>query len=99
MRGTITEDIQSAAKSFLGENIDTEELRFYPYIDYCLKNGGKIDVNKMSLGEIGLLNHYCIKGYMELKDDSKIFISKPFYQYIQEILWLSYVENKVENNE
>lgn len=49
--------------------------------------------------EIGLVNDYCMKGYLKITDEGKIAISKPFYQYIQEILWLSYVEYKVENNE
>ncbi len=39
MRGMLTEDVQHMAKKFLRREISVEELRLYPYIDYCIKNG------------------------------------------------------------
>ena len=39
MRGMLTEDVQHMAKKFLRREISVEELRLYPYIDYCIKTG------------------------------------------------------------
>lgn len=95
MRGILTDEIQVKAKEFLGEEIDQSELRLYPYIDYCVKNGGFLEPHKLSMDEFLILNQLIIGGYIRLDDDNKIAISYDFYQYLQEILWLSYVEYKL----
>ena len=48
MRRQLTDKIQKIAKQYLGREITTTKLRLYPYIDYCVKNGGIIDRRKMN---------------------------------------------------
>lgn len=96
MRGILTDEIQAKAKEFLGEEIDQEELRLYPYIDYCIKNGGRLDPSKLSIDEFCILNQLIFDGYIKISNEDKIEISYDFYKYMQEILWLSYVEFKLQ---
>lgn len=95
MRGMLSDEIQTKAKEFLGEEIDQEELRLYPYIDHCIKNGGRLDPSKLSIDEFYILNQLIVDGHIKISNDDKIEISYDFYKYMQEILWLSYVEYKL----
>ena len=87
-RGMLTEAIQEKAKKFLGREIDTTELRLYPYLDFCWKNGGSIDINKLSTEE------YCIFGILEKHQNyfcGYIEPTREFYDFVQDILAESYV--------
>ncbi len=97
MRGQLTEKVQELANEYLGREISLTELRLYPFIDYCIKNGGYMDRRKLSREELELLHSYN-------KDDVQraygyIYVSKDFYEYMQKVLWESYVETKTEDNE
>lgn len=96
-RGILTNEIQAIAKEYLGREITTKELRLYPYIDYCLKNGGKIDIYKIDDPEYEILLNYD-ENKLYLAFGGYIKVSKEFYDYIQKVLWLSYVEDKIEEN-
>ena len=56
MRGMLTEDVQHMAKKFLRREISVEELRLYPYIDYCIKNGQGWSYEKINPEEVKILN-------------------------------------------
>lgn len=97
-RGQLTEEISKKAKEFLGREIDTTELRLYPYLDYCTKNSGSIDMRKIDNIEVGILEKLEEEGHIETYGLYSYFsMSKDFYDFIQEILWLAYVENKMED--
>ena len=92
MRGQLTEKVQELAREYLGREISVIELRLYPFIDYCIKNGGYMDRHKLSREEIDILHAY---------DEDKckrsqgyVYVSKDFYEYIQKVLWESYVEKE-----
>lgn len=94
MRGALTEEIQENARRFLGREINQVELRLYPYIDYCIKNGGRFDPNKINEEERIIIRK--LKDAKLLDTENwNFYISKEFYNYIQTILWLSYVETKI----
>ena len=97
-RGMLTDEIQAIAKEYLGREITTKELRLYPYIDYCLKNGGHMDRRKMDDEEFDILLGYDRKTQLKLDYQSYVSVSKEFYDYIQKVLWISYVEDKIEES-
>lgn len=95
-RGKLTDEIQEKAKSFLGREIDQTELRLYPFVDYCIKNFGEIDDPRKINGDDRLiLKRLNDEGHIYFHS-LKIELTKDFYDFIQDILWLSYVPYKLE---
>lgn len=92
MRGELTEEIQTEAKRFLNREIDTIELRLYPYIDFCIKNGGYYDRSKISGEERQILSKLKDEGHLEM--NGCFYVTLKFYDYMNRVLWLSYVETK-----
>lgn len=95
MRGIITDEIKEKSKNFLQREITAEELRLYPYIDYCVKNCGYYDRNKISGGERIILAKLKQEKHIDMIS-GQFYITKPFYDFMQEILWMSYIETKCE---
>jgi len=92
MRGQLTDEIQGFAKSFLGREITTEELRLYPYLDYVMKNEQKIEPNKVNREDRDILQKLREENHIE-GGASGLSITKEFYDYINQVLWLGYVVN------
>ena len=98
-RGQLTDGIQEIAKSFLGREITLTELRLYPYLDFVMKNEQWIDPSKISREERHILSQLRREGhidyYSETYDDKSmrkyLSLSKEFYDYINRVLWFSYV--------
>lgn len=96
MRGSLTIESQKIAKEFLGKELQTFELRLFPYIDYCLKYDSKIHCDKVNDEEISFIYELeknghlniieCFPAYMKFK------CTKNFYDFLQEILWETYIE-------
>ena len=95
-RGQLTNEIKTISKEFLGREINTTELRLYPYLDYVLKHNGRIDFSKINNDEREILNTLDEEKHIwfPTRISDRIFISKEFYNFMQEILYLSYVQNK-----
>lgn len=92
MRGMLTDDIQHIAKKFLQREISIKELRLYPYIDYCIKNGQGWSYEKIDTEEIKILNELNQEEHI-IYSPEKIIVSKPFYDYMQDVLAISYVQD------
>ncbi len=90
MRGQLTDEIQGLAKGFLGREIDTTELRLYPYLDYQMKNTQKLDPNCCNSDDRKVLAVLRSEGHIE-GGASGLSMTKEFYGYINQVLWLSYV--------
>lgn len=94
-RGELTTEIQEMAKSFLKREINTTELRLYPYIDFTMKNTHKMDVIRINQEEREILSKLKDEGHLDrhMNGDGKIEISvtKKFYEFINRVLWLGYV--------
>lgn len=89
-RGMLTQAAKDKAKAFLGEEITQTELRLYPYLDYCWKNGGNINPSKISGEERKIISLRREQGHLE----SHSFINLPtraFYDFVQDILAECYV--------
>ena len=98
-RGCLTDEIQQEAKKFLGREITTRELRLLPYIDYCLKNAFAFDNSKINDEERNILKQWENENCLVYSWVRGIESTKEFYDFIQRVLWLGYVEGKLENEQ
>lgn len=89
-RGILTKEIQEQAKTFLNREITTTELRLYPYLDYVVKNEGCMKFSHVNIDEMYVLGKLLQEGHLKFVG-AKIFLTKKFYDFIQNILWKSYV--------
>jgi len=90
-RGTLTDTIQSISKNFLNRKITVRELRLYPYIDFVMKNGKRLDPRKINGEEEQILSILNEEGHLSGGAGEKLHITKPFYDFMQEVLYISYV--------
>ena len=90
MRGLLTEEVQCIAKEFLGREITVRELRLYPYLDFLMKNQQRIDPRKVNQEERDVLSVLKQEKHVE-GGASGLSMTKEFYDYINEVLWYSYV--------
>lgn len=89
-RGMLTKDIQEKAKKFLNREITVSELRLYPYIQYQMMNEQMINFKCCNEEDYNILNKLCIEGHIKL-NINKISITREFYDYINDVLFDSYV--------
>lgn len=89
-RGELTDEIQKLAKEFLGREITTGELRLYPYLDYQMKNKQRLEPNKMNHEDREILRLLKDAEHIE-GGASGLAMTKEFYDFIQQVLWLGYV--------
>lgn len=90
MRGALNDDIQKLAKDFLGREITTTELRLYPHLDYVMKNNQRIDPKCINQVDRDVLKILRSEGHIE-GGASGLSMTKEFYDYINQVLWLGYV--------
>lgn len=90
MRGMVTEEIQELARNFLGREITVTELRLYAYLDYVIKNEQRLDPRKMNQEDRQVLTILRQEEHIE-GGVSGLGMTKEFYDYINNILWESYV--------
>jgi len=90
VRGQLTEDVQEFAKQFLGREITTRELRLYPYLDFVMKNQQKIEPAHINQEERDILATLKNEEHIE-GGASGLSMTKEFYDYINQVLWVSYV--------
>lgn len=90
MRGQVTPDVDRLATAFLGRTINQTELRLLPYIDYVMKNDQKINPTKVNRDEREFLGFLRQGGHIE-GGASGLAITRDFYDFVQEVLWYSYV--------
>lgn len=77
-------------KKFPEFNITTF-VRFLPYLDYVLKNQGYFDIRKMTIEESEMLETLGEKGQIGRTDERIEFVTKAFYNLMQEVLFDCYV--------
>lgn len=91
MRGKVTEEAQKIANKYLKRDITQVELRLYPYLDFCIKNMNCYDRRKMSCEELDILEQLHDEGHV-FYTVHKLFCTRNFYDYLQEILAETYIE-------
>ena len=89
-RGTLTPKVQEKAKTFLGREMTLVELRLIPYCQYVMCNEQRIDIRKCNREDRDVLNLWRDAGYIK-GGASGLSITKEFWDFMCEILWLTYV--------
>lgn len=89
--GILTDVAQKKAVAFLGEEITQIELRLYPYLDYCWKNGGYVDRSRLSKEEKDIIINREKQGYLRRQYGGYNTPSRAFYDFVQDMLAETYV--------
>lgn len=89
-RGAISPAIQQRWQEFFGTEVTVRGLRLLPYIDYVMKNDRRLDPNHINQEEREILSAWRKTGHVD-GGASGMSVTKEFYDFMQEILWLGYV--------
>ena len=90
-RGELTERIKGKSKELLGYEIGVRELCLMPYIQYQMCNDQTIDIRKINQEERAILSRWRESGHIE-GGASGMKITKEFWDIINEIIFLGYVD-------
>jgi hypothetical protein len=91
MRGALTAEARYVAISRLDWDINTEQLRLLPYIQYLLMNDQGLEPSRISAEERPILAMFRERGWLEGGASRKLKVTKEFWDAMNEILWLTYV--------
>lgn len=94
-RGMLTPEITIKALEVLDTEITQVELRLMAYVQYLLTNSENIDPNKVNSDDRVALNLWRHRGWIE-GGASDLAVTKEFWDAMGEILWLGYVEGKLD---
>jgi len=89
-RGELTHEINDKAKELIGRELSLTELRLIPYIQYVMVNERKIDPRKCNEDDRKILQKWRKEGYIE-GGASGLAITKEFWDFMCEILFIAYV--------
>ena len=93
MRGMVTKEINQVAYDLLGlKEISTAELMLMPYVQYTMMNSKKLDPQRMNNEDRAILSQWRSNNWIE-GGASGLTITKDFWDAINEILWLGYVND------
>lgn len=90
-RGQLTERIKAKSMELLGYEMDVVELRLMPYIIYVMTNEQRIDPNRVNAAERDILKKWRDLKFIE-GGASGLSISRKFYDILNEIIFLGYVD-------
>lgn len=94
-RGMLTEEIQIKYKELFDHDHDltTRELRVLPYIQYCLINGGYIDLDKVDNDELRFIEDILSRNGCYLNDNI-LSCDIGFWVKLNSVLFISYVNRE-----
>lgn len=90
-RGELTQEIKDKSRGLLGYEIDVRELRLMPYIQYVMMNEQRIDPKHINAEEREILSCWRSAGHIS-GGASGMEITRQFWDIMNEILWMSYVD-------
>ena len=90
-RGHLTSRIEKKSFELLGYAMTQTELRMLPYIGYVMVNNQRIEPNKINADERKILAKWRRLGHIE-GGASGLAITKQFWDAIQELIFLGYVD-------
>jgi len=90
-RGELTERVKAKSKELLGYEIDVRELRLMPYVQYTMMNSQKINPQHVNAEEREILSKWRKAGHID-GGATGLGITKEFWNIINEILFLGYVD-------
>ena len=90
-RGMLTQELKNKAEKYLDREFTQKELRLYPFIVYCVTNGGKIPREKTDYEEREILQVLESEGRLVRKHPSDFYPTKEFWTFMNDCLADSYV--------
>jgi len=90
-RGELSKRVLKKALDIIGRKISIRELRLMPYIQYVMMNEQKLDIAKINGDERKILKKWKEEGFIE-GGASGLSVTKDFWDFINEILFLAYVD-------
>lgn len=90
-RGMLTKELKEKAEIYLGREFTQKELRLYPYIVYCVTNGGYIDRSKTDEEEQEMLITLEKEGRLKREYPARFFPTREFWNFMNDCLADSYV--------
>ena len=102
-RGQLTDRIKAKSIELLGYEISQTELRLMTYAQYTLVNDQRLKPQHISEDEREVLSKWVNKGFVvegisvrkgrpAMSEGVKFKVTKQFWDYMLEIIWLGYVE-------
>ena len=102
-RGQLTQRIKEKSKNLLGYEINKTELRLMPYLHYQLVNEKRLKPEHVNEEERQILKKWLKKGHIlngvsagkgrpAMSIDEKLEITKEFWNILNEIIFLGYVD-------
>lgn len=86
----LTEELNLKMVKFLRRETSVEELRLLPYLQNVMINGQCIDPNKIRRDEREILKILHKEGHI-IGGTANLRITKEFWDFINEIIWMTYV--------
>tara|TARA_B100001540_G_scaffold314396_1_gene339240 strand:+ start:914 stop:1231 length:318 start_codon:yes stop_codon:yes gene_type:complete len=92
-RATPTKEMKAAAKHILGiSSITITQLRLMPTLYQSLMSDDqKLDPDSITAAESKILQEWTKEGWITWGEDHRLGCTKPFWNAVSELLWLSYV--------
>ena len=91
IRGCLNENLKIKAEKYLGREFTQEELRLYPYLVYCLTNGGCIDRSAITLKERDIISLLESEGRIIREYPNYLYPTRDFWMFMNDCLADSYV--------
>ena len=91
LRGMLTEALKNKAENYLGREFTQKELRLYPFIVYCVINGGRIPREKINEQERKLLHLLMDEGRLKRNCPDYYYPTREFWSFMNDCLADSYV--------
>lgn len=97
-RGQLTKQIEELSEKLLGYSITQTELRLMPYFQYLATNNKDVSPSSISPRERKVISEWRKKGWVaDVSTD--LTLSKEFWDAINQLLWLAYVDYENQPDE
>lgn len=90
-RGMLAKELKEKAENYLGREFTQKELRLYPFIVYCMTNGGYIPRDKTNEEELEMLRTLEKEGRLKREYPARFFPTREFWHFMNDCLADSYV--------
>lgn len=95
LRGQLTPPVKAFAESKGFSDFNRTELRLLPYIQYVMMNEQKLELSRINSEEREAFSRWREKGWVT-GGAGPMTITKQFWDSMNQILWLSYVNHEEE---
>lgn len=94
-RGMLTPAVQAAASDLMGREITVRELRLMPYLAYVVQNSRVINQCGIHDEERDVLRAWESEGRVSFVDNH-VVVTKQFWDVMNQLVWLAYVNYEQE---